>query len=433
MRDLIVAAIVFGSLPFVLRRPYWGVLLLAWLGYMNPHRLCYGFMLSFPVVMIVALATMISLLMTKDPKKIVWSRETIMLALFIVWMGITTLMAEYPKLAAAQYEKVVKIHILTFITLMVLNTRERIHGFVWILVLSLGFYGIKGGIFTIVNGGAYRVNGPSTTFIAGNNELALALVMTVPLIRYLQLQETRKWFKLGLLVGMVLTPIAAIGSQSRGALLALSVVGVAFWLKSRNKLAMAILVSVLVAVIVSLMPESWYKRMDTINTYDQDESALGRLNAWGCAWNVAKDRIFGGGFELWQPGMFAKYGPDPLNVRDVHSIYFEVMGEQGFIGLAMFLSLLGMAWFKCQKVIKLTRKNPEQSWARDLAAMIQVSIIGYMVGGAFLGMAYFDYPYHLIVLVVMTHHLLTKAQDQLPGQTNRPNQPTNAALSPAHP
>lgn len=411
MRDLLLAAVVFGLLPFVLKRPYWGVLLLAWLGYMNPHRLAYGFMLSFPVVMVAALATMLGLLMTREPKKIVWSRETITLALFIAWMGITTLMAEYPAAAAAQYEKVVKIHILTFITLMVLTTRERIHGFVWILVLSLGFYGLKGGVFTIAHGGAYRVNGPSTTFIAGNNELALALVMTIPLIRYLHLQEPRRLIKLALAGGMVLTAIAAIGSQSRGALLALSMVGVAFWLKSRSKLPMLVLVVVSAGIILSLMPDSWYQRMGTIKTYDQDESALGRLNAWACAWNVALDRVFGGGFELWQAGMFAKYAPQP-DVRDVHSIYFEVLGEQGFIGLAMFLSLLGMAWFKCQAVIRTARNRPEITWARDLAAMIQVSIIGYMTGGAFLGMAYFDYPYHLIVLVVMTHHLLAQAKDR---------------------
>lgn len=410
MRDLLLAAVVFGLLPFVLKRPYWGVLLMAWLGYMNPHRLAYGFMLSFPVVMISALATMIGLVMTKEPKKIVWTRETIMLALFIAWMGITTLMAEYPKAAAEQYEKVIKIHILTFITLMLLTSRERIHGFVWVVVLSLGFYGLKGGVFTIVHGGAYRVNGPSTTFIAGNNELALALVMTIPLMRYLHLQEKHRLIKMGLMGGMLLTAIAAIGSQSRGALLALSLVGGAFWLKGRNKFGMAVLILISAAIIVSLMPDTWYQRMDTIKTYDQDESALGRLNAWAVAFAVAKERVFGGGFELWTPAMFARYAPNPDDVHDVHSIYFEAMGEQGFIGFAMFMSLLGMTWFKCQRVVKLTRKSPDLSWARDLASMLQVSLIGYMTGGAFLGMAYFDYPYHLMVLAVMTHHLVAKVQ-----------------------
>lgn len=412
MRDLLLAAVIFGLLPFVLKRPYWGVLLLAWLGYMNPHRLAYGFMLSFPVVLITALATMVGLVMTKEPKKIVWTRETIMLAIFIAWMGITTIMAEYPKAAAVQYEKVVKIHILTFITLVTLTSRERIHGFVWILVLSLGFYGLKGGVFTIVNGGQFRVNGPSSTFIAGNNELALALVMTIPLMRYLHLHEPRHLIKLGLMAGMVLTAIAAIGSQSRGALLALSMVGGVFWLKGRNKFGVAILVVISAAVIVSLMPDTWYRRMDTIKTYDQDESALGRLNAWAVAWAVAKDHFFGGGFELWEPAMFAKYAPNPDDVHDVHSIYFEAMGEQGFIGFAMFMSLWAMTWMKCQKVIRTSRKNKELFWARDLAAMIQVSLVGYLTGGAFLGMAYFDYPYHLMVLAVMTHHALAQSKSQ---------------------
>lgn len=408
LRDITLAIVFFGVLPFVLSRPHWGIYLSAWLGYMNPHRLCYGFMMGFPVVMVAALTTLAGMILSKEKKQFIWGREIVVLVILLLWMGITTTQAFYPELAWEQYVKVLKIQILTFMTLMLLTSRERVHIFVWVVVLSLGFYGVKGGIFTILHGGVHRVQGPLGTFIGGNNELALALAMTLPLMRYLHLQETRKWVKTGLMAAMVLTALAAIGSQSRGALVALSITVGIFWLKSRGKLLMAILIGISVGLVVAIMPQSWYDRMQTIKTYEEDASAMGRIYAWKMAWNLARDRITGGGFETFQWDVFKRYADDFQGTRDVHSIYFEMLGEHGFIGLALFLTLLGLTWLKCGRIIRLAKRDPKLYWARDLAAMLQVSLIAYMSGGAFLGLAYFDLTYGLIVLAVVTAHLIEK-------------------------
>lgn len=420
MRDLLLACIVFGALPFVLKRPFYGILLMAWLGYMNPHKLCYGFMLSFPVVYTVALTTFTGMLISKEAKRIVWSREIVVLVIFVVWMGITTTQAMYFDLAREQYIKVIKIQILTFMTLLMLTSRDKVHLFVWVLVLSLGFYGFKGGLFTIAHGGSYRVQGPETTFIGGNNELALALVMTIPLMRYLQLHERRHWIKLGLIALMLLTAIAAIGSQSRGALVALSLTGGIFWLKGRNKVVNAIFIVMVIGAVAAIMPAEWYARMNTIQTYDQDASALGRINAWWVAWNVARTHFFGGGFEMFQYPTFQMYAPEPNNLHDVHSIYFQMMGHHGFIGLALFLTLLGMTWRTCTQIGRMTKKVPELSWARDLAAMLQVSLIAYMTGGAFLGLGYFDYLYHLVALAVVVRYLVGESVSPKPAEQVQP-------------
>ena len=424
MRDLLVGFIVFGSLPFVLRRPFWGIVMLAGLGYMNPHRLCYGFMLSMPVVQIVAIVTLIGMLMSREQKRIVWSREIWILLLFVGWMSITTTQAVYPELAALQLEKVVKIQILTFMTLLMLTSRERVHILVWTIVVSLGFYGLKGGIFTILHGGVHRVQGPDGTFIGGNNEMALALVMTIPLMRYLQLNESSWWIRRGLAAAMLLTAIAAVGSQSRGALVALVITGSYFWWKSRNKIGTAMLLGLAVLVAAAIMPDAWYERMRTIETYDEDGSAIGRINAWWTAWNVANSRLFGAGFEMWHSYVFALYSPDPNNVRDAHSIYFKVLGEHGWIGFVLFMALLAATWLKCGRIGRMTKGHPELSWARDLSAMIRVSMIGYMSAGAFLGLSYFDYIYHLVAIVVVVHQLVLNESRRQPAQAPQP-----AALS----
>lgn len=402
MRDIFVTAIIFGMLPFVFRRPWIGILLWTWLAYMNPHRQTWGFAYNFPFSMVVGLVTLTAFVFAKDKKEMLWTRETVVLLLFVIWMLITTIFSFYPDLAWLQWNKVWKIQLMVFLVALIIKDRHQVHWMVWVIALSLGYYGVKGGIFTILNGGQFRVQGPADSFIGGNNEMALALVILIPLIRYLHLQETRKWVKLGLASAMVLSGVASIGSQSRGALLAMLVMGLFLWFKSRNKIITGIYMLVALAIIAAVMPQKWYDRMNTIETYQTDDSALGRINAWHTAFNVAKSNLTGGGFEMFQPATFRKYAPDPWNVRDVHSIYFQMMGEQGFIGFALFMLLALMAWTRAQQIIKRCKRDPDKKWASDLASMVQVSLIGYATGGAFLGLGYFDLPYHLIIIIVLT-------------------------------
>jgi len=401
MRDLFVTGVIFSLVPFIFKRPWVGILLWSWLAYMNPHRLAWGFAADFPFAMVVGVVTIVSFMFSKEKKQMVWTRETVVLLIFVAWMLFTTFFAFYPHDAWFQWNKVWKIHLMVLLTALIITDYRKLHWLVWIIALSLGFYGVKGGIFTILRGGVYRVQGPGGTFIAGNNEIALALVMVIPLIRYLHLQETRKWLKTGLAGAMVLTGVAAIGSQSRGGLVAMIVMGLFLWLKSRNKMVTGFYMAIAVVIMGSVMPQEWYTRMNTINNYQDDESAQGRINAWYTAVNVSKDRITGGGFEMFQPGTFGRYAPDPSNVHDVHSIYFQILGEHGFIGFGLFMLLGGMAWVRAQQTIKRCRNDPDRKWAADLSAMLQVSLLGYAAGGAFLGMAYFDLPYHMMIILLL--------------------------------
>ena len=83
MRDIFVTLAVFGSLPFILYRPYIGVLVWSWIGYMNPHRISWGFATEFPFAMIIAITTLVALFFSSEPKKVPWTRETVVLLIFI--------------------------------------------------------------------------------------------------------------------------------------------------------------------------------------------------------------------------------------------------------------------------------------------------------------------------------------------------------------
>jgi probable O-glycosylation ligase (exosortase A-associated) len=170
-------------------------------------------------------------------------------------------------------------------------------------------------------------------------------------------------------------------------------------------------VLVMGVLIATVMPQAWYERMDTINDYQEDNSAMGRINAWHFAWNIATTFPLGGGFNVFTPRQFLLYAPEPYNYHVAHSIYFQVLGDHGFVGLFLFLLLILFAWRTGSRVIKFCGKQAELKWASDLAKMAQVSIIGYAVSGAFLSLAYFDLYYDIIiVLVVLEKILMLKAK-----------------------
>lgn len=409
MRDLLLVTVVFGLLPWAFKWPHIGLYVYSWLSYMNPHRLAWGFAASIPFAYIAAITTIIGIFTSREKKKMPWSREMTVLALFVLWMIVTTFFAFYQDKSIIQLERVLKIQLMIFLTPLLINTRERLHNLVWVIVLSLGFYGFKGGIFTILTGGAHRVQGPEGSFIEGNNEVALALLMAIPLMRYLHLTETRKWVRNGLLATMILTGMAAIGSQSRGALVGALAMGFVLWVKGRNKLSTGAMILVLVALVAAVMPAAWYERMGTIGNYKEDASAQSRINAWHTAWNLAVDRpLVGGGFDPMRKEIYRIYAPDPNSVFDVHNIYLKVLAEHGFVGLGLFLLFALLAWRTASWVVRHTKQNPDAKWAYDLTTMAQVSMVGYGTAGIFLGLSYFDLYYHLVMIIVITKLLVVQ-------------------------
>ena len=406
MRDILVAMLVFGSLPFVLRWPFAGVMVWTWISLMNPHRLAYGFIVDMPVALIVAVTLFLSYGISKEPKKIPVSAEVAVLAVFIIWMFITTINAMYPWAAWGQWDKVWRIQLILLLTIMLTTTPIRVHLLVWTICVSLGFYGFKGGIWFLMSGGAHQVYGPRGTFIGGNNELGLALIIIVPLLWYL-IQNTRsKLVQIGLYFGAFFTLVAIVGTHSRGALVGLLVMAAMFLVKSKKRVIPIIFGSVFIALAPNFLPDHWFGRMETIQTYEEDKSAMGRIYAWKNAIALAQSSIFGGGFEA-----IALSGG-----TDAHSIYFEVLGEHGYFGLALFLLLGVLTWKKASKARKLARGRSELKWAEDLMAMMQVSLAGYATAGAFLGLAYFDLIYLLLSLVWVTEKLV---QDRIVGKEAR--------------
>lgn len=409
MRDLVLLVIIGWCFVHTFRRPWIGIMCWTWISIMNPHQLSWS-LRGQPFAAAIGGATLIGLFITSDRRDYSLNRESITLMLLMAWFTITLPFSMIWDDSFELYKRVMKIDLMVLVTMVLLHSKRHLMIFVWVNVLSIGFYGVKGGIFTVLTGGSYKVWGPENTYVEGNNEIALAIVMVIPLMRFLQLQMQAKWAKGLMTFSMVMMAASALGSHSRGALLAIAAMALVLWWRGKNKFVGAIGIVVVGAALLSMMPAEWWDRMHTIKTYQQDESAMGRINAWGMAWNLAKSNFFGGGFFIWTGSIFAIYGPDPNDVHAAHSIYFMVMGEQGFVGLFLFLLLFWFAWSSSNHLRVQGQRQPETQWLSDLGGMLQVGFVGYAVGGAFLSLSYWDLPYNMMIMAVVGRRWMTRKE-----------------------
>lgn len=409
IRDIFLTAFILGLLPLCLARPWIGVLTWSWLGYMNPHRLAWGFASAFPFAQLVAICTLAGLIFTKERKPIPWARETYLLAALWIMFTITTIFAYYPDEAWAQWDKVSKVMLFTFITLTLFQDRTRLRYLFLVIALSIGFYGVKGGLWAILTGGQNRVYGPDASFLGSNNSIGLALNMVLPFFYVLQQDEPRRWLRLVLRFTFWISIVGVIFTYSRGAFLGLVVVlTVLFFRTSKRAVGGLALITALGLLFLvagsALIPEQWWQRMGTIATYQQDQSALGRLIAWKVAFLLAVDRpLLGGGFwVLPHDEIYQAYSETPgVTALSAHSIYFSVLGDHGFVTLGLFVSLIISCVASLGQLRRLARKSESARWVASPALMLQASFLAYMVSGAFLTEAYFDLFYHLVSAVIL--------------------------------
>lgn len=408
MRDILLLTILIGLLPFVFMRPWTGILVWSWIGYMNPHKLGWGFTHGLPVAMVFGGLTIVMMMLSNDRKSVPITRETILLIILVVFFTLGCTVAWAPEQAWDEWNKVMKILLFTFVTMMLIYGVDRIRALLVVISLSLGFYGVKGGIFSLMTGGQYRVWGPADSFIGGNTSLGLALLMVLPLMITVSRLTRNKWLRRAGYAASFLTILAIIFTYSRGALVGLAAILPLIFLKSKKKVLLLLLIVPLAWIGPSLLPDKLIHRADTIQTYQEDNSAMQRIQAWGVAWNVAlSNPVLGAGFgfSAVEPSKWLKYamflGSWDNKSRTAHSIYFQMLGEHGFVGLILFCLLLVFTYRKLSNVRKIVRSSGDHAELGEFAAAIQIGLVAYMISGAFLSLAYFDLFYAFVALAVI--------------------------------
>lgn len=410
MRDLALFLVIFGSLPLILYRPWIGVIMWMWVSLMNPHKLAWGLMHDVPVAMIIGLATLIGWVLTKDDKRLPINAISVLMIILISWAGLTTVFALEPDEAFRKFDLFFKIILMTLIALSLIKTPKQFDYYVWIIILSIGYFCVKGGAFTILTGGQFRVWGPPGTNIEDNNQLALATLMLIPIMVYKAQTTTNVWIKRAMYLSAILSFASVVGSYSRGAFVGMIAVSIAMWWRSKNKIIIGTTAVLTVIVGLAFVPQQWLDRMDTIQNYETEGSAMGRLELWGHAIRIANDNpILGGGFGAFEHGpSYDRLSPEIVTRRNVHSIYFEMLGTQGYIGLIIFIILGATGLLAAGKIRRQCKGVPGLKNEYLFGNAIQLSLIAYAVSGTFLNLSTYDLYYALLAMIVVQRNLLNQ-------------------------
>jgi probable O-glycosylation ligase (exosortase A-associated) len=181
------------------------------------------------------------------------------------------------------------------------------------------------------------------------------------------------------------------------------------FLRLKQKVVLLPVIAGALLLVILFAPDAWKQRMNPSKEDGLDGSAYSRLNAWNFAYSLAKEYpITGGGFKTFTPELFVRYAPNGRDVKAPHSVYFGVLAEHGFVGLGLYLLLLGSTLFSLQWVIKWG-SGYGLDQATNYARMLQFSLLGFMASGIFLSRAYFDYYFTLVACVVVLKHLTRRA------------------------
>ncbi len=398
MRDLLVLALVYGSLPLVIFRPFIGLAVFSWLAYMRPQDIAWDIG-SHRLSMHVAVATLAGLALALGRERLLTLKaRTALIIALAVWFEITSETAVMPGLSEKWSTQFVKVALICVLTTGIVRSRARFRALYLVIAFSLGLLGAKYGAFAIVNGGAEFLTGPGG-FMQDRNGFALGLNMGLPLLVGVGLAERQIWLRSAGFAAAALSMLTILCTFSRGGLLTLGVVGALLVWRTRRPILAGLVLSIAFAGFLFVTPPSveraYLNRASTITDFQEDDSARGRMRAWGVAWRVFLDHpVVGVGPRNFMV-VYRRYD-DAEHTRVAHSSYFQLLAESGLPGLAIFLALIATTLLQLQR-LATARGDP---WVAVHARMLQVSIVAYSVGSLLLDMAYFDLFYHLVAMSV---------------------------------
>ena len=414
-RDLILLGFFVGSLPFCFVRPFYGILLWTIVAFLNPQSYIWGAASFFPWAMAVAIPTLAGfVLFSKDWNQRLATREVYMIGILWIWFTITSLISVNTPLfahhSADTWDKwrfVSKVLLMTVVTVAIVDSLARLRILLLTIAGCFGVFVAKCFPFIVATGGAHRLYGPPNSMIADNNDFGLALNMTLPFFFFLAQSESKPWVRRMFAILFFISIPAVFFTYSRGALVGLiAILGLMFLrLRFDQRLMLAPVICVGVAVAVFFAPQKWKDRMDLTSPNVVDGSAQERLNAWAFARHLASDYpITGGGFSTFTPQLFERYAPDARDIRGPHSVYFGVLAEHGVVGLGLYLTLVTSCFWVTHRLAKAATFYGDRE-VLHYVNLLRFSMVGFLTSGFFLGRAYFDYYFTLVACIAILNRV----------------------------
>ena len=419
MRDLGLVAFLLAALLLGLKRPFVFVLAFVYVDLVQPQRLSYHLLNAFPISMMLAPLAMGAWLLFDEKRWTRFSGRQGIILLLLIYVALTTFNADLPVEAQFKWVWVWKVLLFAVFLPLAIWSRLRIEALLMVVVLSVAAIVIPVGIKTALGGGGY---GQALGFVDNNTGLfegsimSTAAIGVIPILIWFARHGTlfKPNWMVNAFVGCLIFAclLVPVGTQARTGLVCIAAL-VLFALRfTKRRLLYIGIIGVVGAAAIPLLPSSFQERMGTIQEYKADESASTRLAIWKWTIDYAVEHPFGGGFEAYRQnklqydltatqsvGSVAAVKQDTVTDagRAYHSSYFEMLGEQGFPGLILWLLIHGYSLVRMEAVRRRFRKaDGDDAWISPLATALQTAHLVYLVGSIFVGIAFMPFIFNLI-------------------------------------
>jgi probable O-glycosylation ligase (exosortase A-associated) len=404
--------------------PFVATLGYVWVDTFQPQQIAYIILNQIPVAMVMGLVAIGGYVLVdrRDPPPI--TREAVLQVAMAFWVTCTTLWAQVPDAAWAKWDWAFKTLLFAAFIPFSIRSRVQIEAFAQTYVFSLAANFIPFGLKTLISGGGYGVNLGLEGGNSGLSEgglLSTVCLMAVPLAMHLahHSQLLPKWKLLPLAYwGTAGLAIAtAVGTFERSALLGLVVLGGYMWFRSRKKVLLGVAIVAVGAVIAYSTAASYASRMSTIGSYQSDASAYTRILVWKWTLNFIASHPFGGGFQTYiiDSVELPASGGQPAHVefaRAFHSSYFEVLGEHGYPGIAIFLTIAISMFLRLNRIAKRARPHPELQWVVSMSNALQSGLAVFLSSGAFVGIAFQPIFWYFVAMGISLHAYMYRVENQ---------------------
>lgn len=426
MRDVAIIVFFIVMLFLALKRPSIGLAIWIWTAFIAPNHLIYGFADGLRFNMIAALAAIAIYTFSSEKPQMAKGGLVFGVLLFFLGTCLSSIFAVYDSpIILRELDRFFRGIVLFVFVLLIADKKQDLQIVCWSIVMSIGFYSGVEGLKYVSSGGGHQIFGPTGTNMRDNNHLALAINMMLPFAVYLLSDIKQKFIRVAFIVFIGVSVLAIVGTNSRGGFVALSIFLFSVFMASKHKLGLIVLATVMAISILSIIPAEYYERISTIKieNAESDGSFAGRVIAWKQSTIIALNNpVTGGGFhavqtyEVWQKYalQFEKLDfietPHAFNYpfKAAHSIYFQVLGDQGIFGLLTYLIVFISAGLKAKKLSKLKGLPDEYAWVTVMSKTVYLSLLMFGVGGALLSLAYFEFAFLNIALVIVLNKIANR-------------------------
>lgn len=412
MLDLAITGFTLAFLALGLRRPFVWVLAYLYIDILTPQKISWSLLASLPISLIAFVLAFGGWLALDDKKHARITLRQVLILLLLLYCGFTTTTAAFPVEAMEKWSWVWKALLFAIFLPLTLRTRLRFEAVVTVMVLTVGAIVITGGIKTAAGGGGY---GQLQTFVPDNagiyegSTLSTIAIAIIPLIWWVARFTTI--FPRGRLVTLFAAALTfaalliPVGTQTRTGLLCIALLAALSLRTVKRRFLYLGLAGVVAVSAIPFLPESYTKRMSTIENHQADQSASTRVAVWMWTLDYVKEHPFGGGFDAYRgnsllvPTVKAEGSKNNVTykteyhvekARAYHSAYFEMLGEQGYAGFALWawIQLLGIWQMERLRRRWGGRQEPAEAWIAPLANALQLSQLVYFLGAVFIGIAF---------------------------------------------